>query len=488
MSKVTIIGGGIGGLATAALLAKDGFSVTLIEKNKQLGGRARFFEDQGFKFDMGPSWYMMPDVFEQYFALFDKKPSDFYELMPVDPRYSIFLSSGKKYTITNSLDENIKLFEQIEPSAGEKFKQFLAASEYKYTMAMKSLVKLDYTSLRKLLQPELILQIHKMNLFQSYHDYIQSYFKNTDLQKILEFMTVFLGGSPYNTPAFYSLVAHTDFNLKVWHPKGGLHTVIDALETLCRQHKVHIQTDETVKKIEISNKSARTVVTNRNTYESDFVVCNADYHFGETSLLETKYQTYTESYWQKKTLAPSSFLIYVGITGKLPTVDHHNLFFDTFWDEHYDTVYKKPSWPDKPSYYIHAPSRTDKTMAPEDSETLIFLVPVAAGLEDTDEIRNNFVDKILSHFENLVGVSIRNRIVVKHIYSHRNFISDYNAYKGSAFGLAHTLTQTAFLRPLNKSKKIQNLYYVGQYTNPGVGLPPCLISAQIVHNLITHAK
>lgn len=485
MKKIIIIGGGIGGLATAALLGKDGYDVTLIEKNEKVGGRASVFKKNGFLFDMGPSWYMMPDAFEHYFSLFGKKPSDFYNLIKLDPRYTVFFDN-KKFTLTASLKENKKLFDSLEPNGGKKLQQFVDDSEYLYKLAMNELVYFDYASLIPFLSPKILAKLFTMKLFSTFHQDVASRFNNPYLQKIIEFTTVFLGGSPYITPAFYTLIAHTDFNLHIWHPEGGIYKVIDALVALCRQHNVTIKTNEEVLEIKTKNGKVNSIRTSKDTYKTDIVVANADYAYTETQLLKSSDQTYPLSYWEKKTLSPSALMIYVGINKKLKNISHHNLYFSEDWDTHFKEVYDNPIWPQNPSYYVNIPSVTDPHISPKNSEAIIFLVPVSPHLQDAGEERTKLANNIISHFEKTIKQPFQKNIVVKKLFSHRDFQSEYNAFKGAAFGIAHTLLQTGPFRPNNKNKKVTNLFYVGQYTNPGIGLPPCLISAEIVYNLITN--
>ncbi len=486
--KIIIIGGGIGGLATAALLGKSGHDVTVIEKNNQVGGRARVYKEKEFAFDIGPSWYMMPDAFEKFYAQFDKKPCDYFTLKKLSPSYKVFFSPDTSYEVSDVLKNNIDLFESIEAGAGKELEKFLKDSEKVYNLSMNELVQLDYKNMLDYKLLKVIKYLPSMNLFESYHSFIEKRFKDKRLQKILEFTTVFLGGSPYNMPAFYRLIAHTDFNLHIWYPMGGMYKVVESLKTLCAEHDVIIKTNESVQSVDVVNKVADLVITDKEQYHADIVISNADYAFTETRLLTQKDQTYNQNYWNKKTYAPSAFLIFLGLKEKIKNVEHHTLYFDPSWEQHFDTVFANSQWPESPSYYIHVPSKSDPSVAPEGGESLIFLVPVSAHLTDNDEIREKFSQQIIQHFEKLTGQIISDKIVVKKIYSQRDFNADYNTQSGSAFGLAHTLTQTAFFRPNNKSKKVKNLYYVGQYTNPGIGVPTCLISAQIVHSMITHGK
>ncbi len=482
--KVVVIGAGVSGLATAALLAKDGYQVTVLEKNSFLGGRASYFIKKGYFFDKGPSWYMMPEVFDNFFSLFGKKTTDFYQLRRLNIHHKVFFSPKETYEISDDLEKNIKMFEKLEKGAGKKLKAYLKESQFIYENSMKDLVMLDYCSIFPLLKPKLIYYLLRFNLFKNLHSHVRKYFTNKSLQKILEFTTVFLGGSPYNTPAFYSLVAHADFNLGIFYPIGGIHQVIKALLKLCQDYKVEILGNHQVSKVIVRNQKIKEVKVGKKSFFGEIFICSMDYRNFEVNLLPKDYQTYDKDFWDKKTLSPSAFIIYLGINKKLQNVEHHNLYFDQSWESHFENVYQKKDWPENPSYYVHIPSKTDSGVAPKNSETLMFLVPVAPGLKDDQTIREEFSQKILTHFETLIGEKITPYIEVKRIYAHRDFINEYNSFMGSAFGLAHTLDQTAIFRPKNKSKKLTNLYYVGQYTNPGVGVPICLLSSQIVRNLI----
>jgi phytoene desaturase len=482
--KVVIIGGGIGGLSTAALLAKNGYQVTILEKNEMLGGRARKYVENGYTFDMGPSWYMMPDVFRSYFELLGKDINNYLNLKKLPIHYKVFYDNGHNYVINENLDDVAFQFEQAEKGAGENLKKYLKKSKNLYQLATDEMVFFDYKTIWPLINPKFLFKLPILSLLRSFHKDVSSYFKNTELQKIIEFTTVFLGGSPYNTPAFYELISHTDFNQGIFYPQGGIFKIIEALEKICLEFGVKIETSVEVKKIMVEKGTAKQIISDNKVYDADMIVCNADYQFVETKLLEEKWQTYNASYWNKKTLSPSGFIIYLGLDKQFPKLEHHNLYFNNSWENGFKSVYKKPAWPENPSYYVHVPSRTDDSVAPENNETMMILVPVAAGLNDSDKIRDKQAEEVIKHLESIIGESITAHIRLKKIYSHRDFISDYNAFKGCAFGLAHTLDQTAMFRPKNFSKKVNNLYFVGQYTNPGVGMPTTLISSQIVANLI----
>ena len=485
--KIVVIGGGIAGLATAALLAKDGHSVTLLEKNSRVGGRAMVFDEKGYTFDMGPSWYMMPDEFERFFALFDKQPTDYLDLQKLKTHYKIFYSNGETFTVTDDLKRTIALYDQHEHEGGKKFQDFLDSSKSLYSFEMKDLVLIQYDGLIPwgMLRPQIVTRIPRIGLFNSYHEKIAGAFKSRHLQKLMEFMTVFLGGSPFNTPAFYSLMAHADFHLGIWYPMGGMYKLIEAFEKLCQEQGVIIKTDHEVLKIEVVGGNATQVTTEHSTFTGDVVVSAADYAHTETKLLDRTSQSYSPSYWKRRTLSPSALLIYLGLDTTLSeTVEHHSLYLSDRWEEEFDRVYKTKEWSRDPSYYLCCPTKSDPTIAPTGTDILTVLVPVAPGLDDKDEIREEFAEKVIEHIERIIKHNIKNHIVVKRLYSHRNFIQDYHAYAGSAFGIAHTLFQTAVFRPKNKSRKVKNLYYAGQYTNPGIGLPITIISAQIVQNLI----
>lgn len=482
--KIIIIGGGIGGLSTAALLAKNGHKVTVLEKNECLGGRARRYKEAGYVFDMGPSWYMMPDVFRSYFKILDKNIDDYLNLIKLPIHYKVFYDNNNNYTINDDLEDVKSQFENVENGAGANLQRYLEKSERLYKLATDKMVFFSYKTIWPLLNPKFLLKLPIISLLKSFHSDVNLYFKNPELQKIIEFTTVFLGGSPYNTPSFYELISHTDFNQGIYYPQGGIYEIVSALEKVCLEFGVEIIKSEEVKKINVENGLAKQIVCKNRTYDADIVVCNGDYRFVETQLLEERWQTYNNSYWNKKILSPSGFIIYLGLDKKFTKLEHHNLYFNNSWEDGFKTVYKKPSWPDNPSYYVHVPSRTDNSVAPSGHETMMILVPVAAGLDDSDDVREKKAQEVIEHLEKIISEPIKPHIKLKRIYSHRDFIGDYNAFKGCAFGLAHTLGQTAMFRPKNFSQKVKNLYFVGQYTNPGVGMPTTLISSQIVYNLI----
>jgi len=478
--RVIVIGSGFGGMAAAALLARDGYSVTVVEKNDQPGGRAIVYEDQGFLFDMGPSWYLMPEVFEDLFGEFARKPSDFYELKRLDPSYKVFYGPGRSVVIEADLEKTKALFESMEPGAGEKLREYLESAKYQYEIAMGQFIYKEYSSIFDFLNKKLVFEGTKLHIFDSLDGYVKRFIKSHDLRKILEYTIVFLGGSPYNSPAMYALMSHVDFNLGVWYPMGGMGELSKAFHRLCVDLGVEFRFGEEVKHILVENGSARGVETTRGTIDADILVVNADYPHAEIDLLDKKSRSYDEKYWKKKSIAPSCVLMYVGLDRKLDCLEHHNLYLSDSWDEHFSSIFDKPEWPENPSYYVCCPSRTDPAVAPEGKENLFFLVPVAAGLDDTDDVREKYFRSTIEHLEKLTGEKILDHVISKRIVTHRDFSSLYNAYKGTALGLAHTLRQTAIFRPGHRSKKVGSLYYSGQYTHPGIGVPMVLISSKIL--------
>lgn len=483
--KIVIIGAGFGGLASATLLAKQGFDVTVVEKNSQAGGRAMMYHEKGFHFDMGPSWYLMPDVFERFFTSVGVDVNKALDLERLDPAYRIFFDKNDTIDISSDLEKNKELFESIEPGAAKAFQEYLDKSKYLYDMSIKHFLYREFKSVFSFFQPRLVLEAHKFKLFESLQKYVARFFDDDKLQKILQYSIVFLGGTPKNTPALYALMAHVDFNLGVWYPKGGMNAVAKAITKIAQDAGVKFKFSSPVSNIEIQdgqkNKGhAKAVVTDKETIAADIVLVNTDYHHAETKLLPTQYQTYDQEYWESRKIAPSAFVIYLGLNKKIKELKHHNLFLYHDWVQHFDQIFDKPAWPENPSYYVCAPSVTDRSVAPVGCENLFVLVPVAAGLEDSDQLRREYADKIIDHLSSLVGEDLDDYIVVKRVFTHRDFSSVYNAYKGTALGLSHTLFQTANFRPQLKSKKVDNLYYVGQFTQPGIGVPMVLISADVV--------
>ncbi|HFG0470772.1 phytoene desaturase family protein [Flavobacterium psychrophilum] len=479
--NIEILGSGFSSLAAACYLAQAGNDVTIYEKNSTIGGRARQFEKEGFTFDMGPSWYWMPDVFEKFFAHFGKKPSDYYDLKKLSPGYQVFYDTNDFITISDNLKEIVDTFENIETGSGSKLQKFIQKAQSNYDIAIKDLVYRPGESPLELVTIETAKKIDQF--FSTISKDVRKQFKNKKLIQILEFPVLFLGAKPSKTPSFYSFMNFADFGLGTWQPTNGFYDVANAMATLAKQLGVTIITDANVEKIIVDHKTTKGILVNKKIIYTDIVLSGADYHHTET-LLEPEYRQYSEKYWDKKTFAPSSLLFYVGFDKKLENVIHHNLFFDVDFDLHSEEIYDNPKWPTEPLFYANFTSKTNHTTAPEGCENGFFLIPIAPGIEDTQELRDTYFEKIISRFEKVTNQEVKKNIIFKESFCVNDFVKEYNSYKGNAYGMANTLLQTAFLRPNLKSKKVKNLYFTGQLTVPGPGVPPALISGKLVADLI----
>ena len=482
--KVIVIGSGFSSLSASCYLAKAGFNVSIYEKNNTVGGRARQLVKDGFTFDIGPSWYWMPDIFEKFFSDFQKKTSNYYQLDKLNPAYKIFFLDDV-ITIGDTLEKICVEFERIETGSSVHLRKFIAQAQENYSIAIDKIVLRPGISPFELITKETILKVD--HFFKTISSEVRKKFKNSKLIATLEFPVLFLGAKPKNTPSFYSFMNFADFGLGTWHPKGGMYEIIKAMRNLAIELGVKIHTNSSVEKIEVEKAKVTGIRSNGKFIASNIVLSGADYHHSET-LLNKKYRQYSEKYWSKKTFAPSSLLFYIGIDKKLKNVEHHNLFFDTDFEQHAKEIYDTPMWPSKPLFYANFPSVTDKSMAPKGCETAFFLVPIAPNLEDTHELRKQYFELILSRFQKRTGQEIENNIIFKESFCVKDFIEQYNSYKGNAYGMANTLMQTAFLRPKLKSKKVKNLFFTGQLTVPGPGVPPALISGKLVSELIIKNK
>jgi phytoene desaturase len=478
--KIVVIGAGFGGLSAAALLAKDGHQVTVLEKHNMVGGRARVWQERGFSFDMGPSWYMMPEIYERYFALFGKKPSDYYSLSRLSPSYRAYFGENDKVDMPSDVEETYQLFESMEEGAGSKLREYLAQAEYQYEVSMKEFIYKDFNSVFDFFTKRMMTEGRKLHVFEKLSSFTNRYFKNERLRKLLEYSMVFLGGAPDNTPALYSVINHADLNLGVWYPQGGFGAVTNAFRKLAEEQGVKFEFGQSVTGFDYENNKIRRVKTANREFEADLVVSNADYHFVDQTLLEPQYRDYSPRWWNKRVVAPSAFIVYVGVNKKLSGLLHHTLFLDQDWTEHFNTIFNKPTWPEQPSFYVCVPSKTDDSVAPEGCENLFFLAPIAAGLADNPEVHQKLKNNLYDRLEKITNQKFKDNIVVERVFSLTDFSSDYNAFRGTGLGLAHTLWQTAYFRPRMRSKKLSNLYYVGHYTQPGIGVPMVVISGQIV--------
>ena len=486
MKNIVVIGSGFAGLSTACFLAKAGFAVTVVEKQATPGGRARQLIQDGFMFDIGPSWYWMPDVFERFFNEFEKKVSDYYSLDRLDPSYRIYWQDGEMNVPAN-YNELKSLFESIEQGSGVQLDKFLAEANYKYQVGINKLVHKPGQSIAEFLDWDVIKGVFKLDVFTNMKKHVGKYFKNPKLQQLMEFPVLFLGALPQNTPALYSLMNYADIKLGTWYPQGGMYKIVEGIYSLANELGVKFEFNSDVQQINVVDGKAKSITYNQTTQHlpitvgADVVISAADYHFTETKLLPEKSRTYSNEYWNKRTMAPSCLLYYIGVNKKLKNILHHTLFFDTDFGVHGKEIYDSPAWPTDPLFYVSATSVTDKTTAPIGSENLFFLIPVASGLQgDTEELRDKYFDRIVKRFEEKIGEKIIDNIVYKKSYSVSNFVHDYNSFRGNAYGLANTLMQTAVLKPSCKSKKVINLFYTGQLTVPGPGVPPSLISGEVV--------
>lgn len=481
--RVAIIGSGFSALSNACYLAKNGHHVDVFEKNNTLGGRARTKHIEGFTFDMGPSWYWMPDVFENFFEDFDTMVNDSYELIRLDPSYRVFWKD-KPDDIPAKIEDLKLYFEKYEKGSGEKLEKFLHQAKIKYEVGMGDFVTKPSLSYFEFISLEIAKKAVSLDLFKSISKHIRQYFTHPKLIELLEFPVLFLGAKPENTPALYSLMNYADMALGTWYPLGGMNKIVQAMVSVAENLGVQFHTDSNVTEIVISNNKCTGIKVNNQTHKADIIVSGADYHHTEQKLLPKSFRMYSEDYWDNRTMAPSSLLYYVGLNRKVDGIKHHNLFFDEDFSSHAVEIYDTHKWPNNPLFYICCPSKTDNEVAPDGKENLFFLIPVSTELKDTDEIKETYFNQICDRLEKHTGTDIRPFIEIKESFAHSDFIAEYNSFKGNAYGLANTLRQTAVLKPKCKNNKLENLYYIGQLTVPGPGVPPAIVSGKIVANLI----
>ena len=484
--KIAIIGSGFSSLSAAAYLAKKKFEVHVYEKNETLGGRARQLKKEGFTFDMGPSWYWMPDVFESFYNDFGKKTSDFYKLERLDPGYQVVFGENERILIGDSLEKIYSVFEKEEKGSSVKLKRFINIAKENYNIAIKDLVYRPGISPLELITPQTVKKI-KYFLSNIKKDVCKD-FQSPKLRQILQFPVLFLGAKPSKTPSFYNFMNYADFGLGTWHPEKGMYSIVMAMVDLAKSLDVKFYTNSEIEKICVDNDGrAKGIKINNKLEKADIVLSGADYHHSE-SLLDLKYRRYSEAFWNRKTFAPSSLLFYIGLDKKIKNVSHHTLFFDVDFDEHADSIYNNPSWPKDPLFYVNFPSISDPTMAPKGKEACFILIPIAPGIEDNKKLRDIYYQKVLDRLEKLTKQNIKDNIIFSESFCVNDFIKEYNSYKGNAYGLANTLFQTAFLRPKLISNKVKNLYFTGQLTVPGPGVPPAIISGKLVAELISKAN
>ncbi|MDF2550928.1 MAG: crtI [Chryseobacterium sp.] len=480
MKKIAIIGSGFSGLSAAAYSAQQGHQVHVFEKNSSLGGRARkFTTDNGYVFDMGPSWYWMPDIIENFFSDFGEKTSDYFELIPLNPQFEMVFSETTMQ-IPHDYDEMKNLFETTEKGAGKKLDEFMKDAQYKYEVGMKEFVNKPCHSWFEFVSPKIAKSALKLDLLSNFHKFVRKYFRDPKLIMLMEFPVIFLGAAPKDIPALYSLMNYGGYKLGTWYPVGGFSKIIDAMADIAKKQGVHFHLNSNIDSIKINKDKATSLSVNGRDIEFDIVIASSDYHHTENTLLPKEYRNYTEDYWKKRTFAPSCLIYYLGFKEKIPNLKHHTLFFENDLDLHTTEIYDDKKWPTKPLFYVCCPSKTDENVAPENCENVFLLMPVATGLEDSEEIREKYFDEMILRLEKHTGtLDLKSKLDYKQSYCIKDFKEDYNAYEGNAYGLANTVSQTAVLKPSLKNKKISNLFYTGQLTVPGPGVPPSIISGKI---------
>lgn len=481
--RIIVIGSGLAGMASAAYLAKEGHTVKVLEKNETYGGRLQTYKEKGFTFDLGPSWYWMPDLFESFFSDFGKKPSDYYTLTRLDPGYRVYFEDEEFFDVPENYEKLKANLEKIEPGAASALDKFLKDAKIKYEIAIKKFIYKPSLSPFEYIRLDLIKHLGRLAIFKPISRHIREFFTDKRIIQMFEFPGLLLGAKPSKTPALYSLMNYADIKLGTWYPSGGIRSVATAVYNVAIEQGVEFVFNEPIKKIVKKDKTVFKVLSEKRSYESGIVIANADYEHVETNLLDTKYRNYSKKYWDKRTMSPSALLFYLGINKKI-NIPHHCLFFDTNFNKHVEAIYDDPKWPDNPLFYVSCTSKTDSDVAPSESEALFILIPVAPDLNDEPALRDKYLEQVLDRIERKTGESIRDNIVLSRSYAHKEFISDFNSFKGNAYGLANTLFQTAFLKPKIKNSRLSNLYYTGQLTVPGPGMPPALVSGKIVANQI----
>ncbi|MFD2903726.1 phytoene desaturase family protein [Sphingobacterium anhuiense] len=486
--KIAVIGSGFSGLSAAAYLAKAGNEVHVFEKHDQPGGRARQLKtEEGYVFDMGPSWYWMPDIIDNFFTDFGSKTTDFFELISLNPQFEMIFADDK-IAVPENLDELKILFEKIEVGAGLQLEKFMKSAKFKYEVGMQDFVNKPCHSWAEFISPKIAKSALKLDLLSNFRNYVAKYFKNEKLRTLMEFPVIFLGASPKNIPALYSLMNYGGYALGTHYPVGGFYQLVLGMKQVAEKQGATFHFNNIVESINTENGSVISLTVNGNILDFDTVVASSDYHHTET-LLNKEDRNYTEEYWKNRVFAPSSLIYYLGINQTLPHLKHHTLFFENDLDEHIDCIYEDKKWPEKPLFYVCCPSKTDEGVAPNGKENVFLLMPLATGINDEETVREKYLAEMMTRLENHLGIrNLMSMIEYKRSYCVQDFISDYNAYGGNAYGLANTLGQTAVLKPKIRNKKIKNLFYTGQLTVPGPGVPPSIISGKIVSNEIINAK
>ena len=480
--QIDIIGSGFSSLGSACFLAKNGHNVSVYEKNEMEGGRARTFKAEGFVFDMGPSWYWMPELIDQIFEELGEKREDYLDLVRLNPSYKVFWNDGSSTSIPASINELYQLFDGLEQDGGKKLKDFLDDASIKYKVGTEKFLEKPGLKLTELIDVEVFKNFFKLDLFKSVEKDVCQRFSSDKARSILRFPVLFLGEMPQRIPSLYTLMNYADLQLGTWYPKGGMHQLAVALRKIAEKHGATFHFNTPVIGFECANNKIERLKFSNTTKNVQHVVAGADYNFVEQNLIPKAYRRYTPDYWDTRKMAPSSLIFYLGVNKTLDNLEHHNLFFDEDLMAHGAQIYNDPSWPDKPLFYACLNSKTDENAAPDGCENLFLLMPLAPGVEDNEEIRAKYLETMLERMERHTKQDIRSHIVYKRSYCINDFKADYNAYKGNAYGLANTLWQTANLKPKITSK-LSNLVFCGQLTVPGPGVPPALISGKIAAKL-----
>lgn len=485
MSKAVIIGSGFSGLACAGLLGSRGVDVTVLEKNDSIGGRARQYEEQGFTFDMGPSWYWMPEIFEQFFSHFGKKPSDYYELIKLDPAFKVFFQD-EEIVMPGEPEVVYDLFESIEEGSAQQLRKFMEEAKFKYEVGAKDIIYRQPDGLKPFMNWSTVKSSFRLRMFTSISKHIAAHFKHTYLRQILEFPVLFLGADPKNIPSLYSMMDYSGLMQGTWYPKGGFHEVIKAMGSIAEGNGVEIRTGAEVDSLGMNGNGCARVNSGETSLACDAMIASCDYEHFDQKILPEEFRQYSEKYWDSRVMAPSSLIYYIGYKGKLEGLKHHNLFFDTDFTTHSESIYESKSWPENPQFYVCCPSKTDDGVAPLGHENLFVLIPAAAGLDDSDEMKEHYYEMVMKRMSDRLGVDVKENVVYRRDYAMSDFVSDYHAFKGNAYGLANTLRQTAFLKPDMRHKKLKNVFHCGQLTVPGPGVPPALVSGELAANYVSN--
>lgn len=487
--RVAIIGSGFSGIAAAAYAAQAGHEVHVFEKNSTPGGRARqFTTDEGYVFDMGPSWYWMPDIIENFFADFQAHSGDYYQLVPLNPQFDMVFAQNT-VSIPEKYEELRVLFESIEQGAAAQLDAFMKEAQYKYEVGMRDFVNKPCHSWLEFMHPTIARSAFKLDLLTSFSKHVRRFFKNQQLITLMEFPVLFLGASPSDIPALYSLMNYGGLKLGTWYPMGGFIKIIEGMKDIAEKQGATFHFNAAVTHMNTAQNRVTTLTVNGDVLPFDAVIASSDYHHTESQLLPAEYKNYSEAYWEKKVFAPSCLIYYLGVKEKIPALQHHTLFFENDLAQHAKEIYEHKQWPSQPLFYVCCPSKTDPHVAPENHENIFLLMPVAPGIEDNAATRERYLHEMIARIEKHTGAEkLTDKINYKRSYCINDFVKDYNAYKGNAYGLANTLRQTAVLKPAMRNKKLHNLFYTGQLTVPGPGVPPSLISGKIAATEVSKLK